>query len=162
MILVAVPEQGGAEALSWLAALRPLDGVGMILAHVIDAGPRHGLALGRARAGGRPLPPHQLRSIGEAERTSALAVLEEASQVATAFGARASLVSVEGDPGPELVRLVRERQPDLLVVGAGRLPGQPGPHSLGRVARFAVDHSERPVLLLRGERSAAVGLTRAR
>lgn len=152
-ILVGVAERGAPELLEELDGILPLRGHELVLAHVIDTGVRGELERERGRLHPpRPLPPHRLRVIGEAERHAAAAVLAEADQAARALGAGAKAVTAEGEPGRVLARLVDEQGCAVAVVGAriDRRDEPPGPHSVGHTARFVLDHSPRPVLLLRG------------
>src|ERR1700682_2843455 len=56
-----------------------------------------------------------------------------------------------GEPGRVLTRLAAERRASLIVIGARNSDGDlsPGPKSLGHTARFVLDHSPCPALLLR-------------
>jgi len=151
-VLVGIDLRGGPILLNALNHLLPLSGQEVVLAHVIDNGMRGELRLARGRLLPRPLPPHHLRAITEAEREAARAALDEAARAAEALGAISHLVLAEGEPGRVLSRLVAEEGCHLAVVAArgGRGPEPPGPRSVGRTARFVLDHSPRPVLLLRG------------
>ncbi len=152
-VLVAVSEVGaGPELEAALASVR-LAGRTLLLAHVIDNGARGDMELIRGRFLGRPLPGHRLRDIGAAERDAATSILAEAATVAERLGAGCETWLGEGEPGRELVRLAAGGGCELIVIGA-RPPEpelRPGPHSLGSTARFVVDHSPVPVLLLRRE-----------
>jgi nucleotide-binding universal stress UspA family protein len=119
---------------------------------VIDNGARGDMELARGRLLPRPIPEHRLRAIGEAERRAAELALEEAASAAESLGARAETLAAEGEPGRVLSRIAGERATDLVAVGVrvDRREVRPGPKSLGHTARFVVDHSPRPVLLLRG------------
>lgn len=152
-ILLGVAERGAPELLAELDGILPVRGVELVLAHVIDTGARGELERQRGRLHPpRPLPPHRQRVIGEAERQAAVAALQEADQAARALGAVAETVTVEGEPGRVLAGLAESRSCELVVVGArvDRRDERPGPHSVGHTARFVLDHSPRPVLLLRG------------
>lgn len=150
-VLVGVAERGAPQLLAELDAVLPLGQQELVLVHVIDNGARGEVELARGRLLPRPLPPHRLRSIGEAERAAAEAALEEAMASARARGAEARTVAAEGEPGRVLSRLAEELACDLVAVAA-RIDRREerGPHSVGHTARFVVDHSPRPVLLLRG------------
>ena len=73
-----------------------------------------------------------------------------------ALGALPETLIEEGEPGAILCRRIEERECDLAVVApdAGRLPIRSGPKSVGHTARFVLDHSPRPVLLIRGQLAA--------
>ena len=62
------------------------------------------------------------------------------------------MVTRQGNPEREIIRLAAEEQVDLIVIDAGIVgdaPHGPGKHPLGRVARFVVDHALCDVLLIR-------------
>ncbi|HEY4027047.1 MAG TPA: universal stress protein [Candidatus Dormibacteraeota bacterium] len=149
-------ERGAPELLAELDRLLPLRRNELVLAHVVDSGARGELE--RARGWlprPRPLPPHRVRAIGEAERQAAAATLHEAAEAARALGADPEVVAAEGEPGRVLARLGEERRCSLVVVGArvDRQAESQGPHSVGHTARFVLDHSLSPVLLVRGHAS---------
>ncbi len=151
--------RGGPVLLNALDRLLPLSGQETVLVHVIDNGMRGELDLARGRLLPRPLPHHHLRAITEAEREAAQAALDEAARAAEALGAVPRTVLAEGEPGRVLSRLAAELGCHLVVVAArsGRGPEPPGPRSVGHTARFVLDHSPRPVLLLRGSLQVASG-----
>jgi nucleotide-binding universal stress UspA family protein len=132
----------------------PLRGNELVLAHVIDTGVRGEMGLERGRHLSRPIPRQRLRQVGEAEQEAAAEALDEARAVVGRLGASASSEIGEGEPGRILSSLAAERGCGLVVV-ASRLhrengPG-PGPRSVGHTARFVLDHSPCPVLLIRGD-----------
>ncbi|MDQ6920094.1 MAG: universal stress protein [Candidatus Dormibacteraeota bacterium] len=151
-ILVAVAERGTPELLAGLDRLVPLRGSELLLVHVIDNGARGEMELARGRLLPRPIPKHRLRAIGEAERRAAELALDEAATAAESLGAMPETLAAAGEPGRVVSRLAGERSCDLVAVSArvDRQHERPGPHSVGHTARFVVDHSPRPVLLLRG------------
>ena len=151
-ILVGIAERGGPELLGELDRLLSLSGTDLLLAHVIDTGARGEVELARGHLLPRPLPPHRLRAIGEAERQAAQAALKEAAEAGRALGVDADTVVAEGEPGRVVVRMAEERACALVAVGArvNRRDEPPGPHSVGHTARFVLDHSPCPVLLIRG------------
>ncbi len=152
-VLIAVSGVGARGELEAAQVSLRLAGRTLLLAHVIDNGARGELALIRGRFLGRPLPDHRLHAIGAAERDAATLILGEAATVAARMGAVWETWLGEGEPGRELVRLAAGGDCELMVIGA-RPPEaalRPGPHSLGSTARFVVDHSPVPVLLLRRE-----------
>lgn len=152
-ILAGIAERGGPDLLAELDGLLPLHGNELVLVHVVDNGARGELERTRGRVHPpRPLPPHRLRVIGEAERQAAAAALEEASDAARSRGSAVQTIATEGEPGRQLARLAQELGCRLVVMGArvDRRREVPGPHSVGHTARFVLDHSPCPVLLLRG------------
>jgi nucleotide-binding universal stress UspA family protein len=151
-LLVGVAEQGGAELVSELDRLIPLRDHEVLLAHVIDTGVRGEIGLERARFMAGPLPRRRARQVGEAEQEAASAALAEARAPLRELGVRVSTEIGEGEPGRVLSALAAERGCALVVVASRPHRGaeRPGPHSVGRTARFVLDHSPRPVLLIRG------------
>ncbi|MBO0683681.1 MAG: universal stress protein [Candidatus Dormibacteraeota bacterium] len=151
-ILVGVAERGAPELLAELDRIRPLPEDEVWLAHVIDNGMRGEVELRRGHLMPRPLPPHRLRAIGVAEREAARAATEEAAAVAATLAASVQVSIEEGEPGRVLSRLAEVHGCDLVAVAArvDRTDPLAGPHSVGHTARFVLDHSPRPVLLLRG------------
>ncbi len=149
-VLVGIDLRGGTELLQRLNRLVPLQGGELVLAHVIDNGARGEMDLARARLVHRPIPRHHLRQVDEAEREAAREALEEAARVAQRLGAAAETVVAEGEPGRVLAILAARRACQLAVVAArSGGEGEVGPHSIGHTARFLLDHSPCPVLLLR-------------
>ncbi len=152
-ILFAIQGAEGAAFFRRVAEVAPLERAQRILlAHVIDTGPRGGIELGRERYLGR-------RALGET-RSAELWQAEEAQARSSVQFARQALggevgvaddrlheVVLRGKPNEELRRLAEEEQVDLIVV-QGRA-GKPGPHSVGKTARFLIDHSPHSVLLVR-------------
>ena len=129
-----------------------MDSAHLVLAHVIDTGARGEIERARGHPLPRPVPPHRLRAIGEAERHAAEAALKEAAETARALGACAETVPAEGEPGRIVARMAGERACALVVVGVrvNRRDEPPGPHSVGHTARFVLGHSPCPILLMRG------------
>lgn len=126
-ILLGVASRGAPELLRALDPLVSLSGQELLLVHVMQNGERVEMDLARA-------------------------ALDGAVEVALALGALPETLVEEGDPGRVLCRLIEERDCELAAVAAsaGRHPEGPGPKSVGHTARFVLDHSPRPVLLIRG------------
>ncbi|MDQ6791680.1 MAG: universal stress protein [Candidatus Dormibacteraeota bacterium] len=151
-ILVGVAEHGAPQLLAELDRLVSLLDTDLVLVHVIDNGARGEMGLARGRLLPRPIPKDRLRAIGEAERRAAELALEEAATAAKSLAARPDTLAAEGEPGRVVSRLAEERSCDL-VASAARADlrnERPGPRSVGHTARFVLDHSPRPVLLLHG------------
>src|SRR5579875_1596020 len=113
----------------------------IILVHVIDVGPRHDLEAGRERLLGRPLGEARQADLVRAEDERAQAALQFARQAMLAAGISEQKITdrvLRGKPNEELRRLA-EANRALIVVG-GRA-GKPGPHSLGKTARYVIDHA---------------------
>jgi len=126
------------------------------LIHVTDEGPRHELELQRLRRPGHgpaappggSLPPDQERRLRQAESMGEQAILAEAG---TAIGGDPASTALRGRPEREIVAHAAKIGAAMVAVGARphESPTPAGPHSLGHVARFVVDHAPCPVLLVR-------------
>lgn len=126
------------------------------LLHVVDSGPRGLLPLGPGpRRGPWPRPP-------EASTEARLTAAED--EAATALLATWHDRFAAGLPGATISTEVRRGQPEQEIIGAARSfaadavvlcprprtgATEPGPRSVGHVARFVVDHAPVPVLLTR-------------
>ncbi|HZU14243.1 MAG TPA: universal stress protein [Chloroflexota bacterium] len=151
-VLIAV---GGDEGIAYfrrVAELAPLVQAEVLLVHVIDERRRDGLAIGRHRPGGTlPLPPQRSADIESAEQERAHQVLTGARQALVAAGIPEGTmrdVVRRGRPNEVIRDLAVELAAELIVVGA-RHNERPGPHSLGKTARFLVDHAPVAALLVR-------------
>ena len=114
-------------------------------------GPAHraGLEVAPRRPGGHRLPADRERAFAEAELEEGWQALAEAEQLASQGGAKVQSRQLEGEPGHVVCDLAQTESVDLVVLrGASR--GQPpeGHAHLGPTARYVVDHSPCPVLLL--------------
>ncbi len=128
----------------------------MTLLHVQEAGPRE-LAIQDpvVRRGPWPLPRRDLidRRLADADdetATQLLAVWQERFSAALPEAQIAQLVAL-GRPEQEIVAAAGRLNADAVILGARPQTGptEPGPKSVGHVARFVVDHSPVPVLLIR-------------
>lgn len=119
----------------------------LLLCHVIDNGARGELGLARGFGPHRRGPGHHARAVAQAERDAAEDILAEATREAPGAESRVE----EGEPGRVLCRIAAEEGVGLLVVGARDRtgPDAPEPRSVGRTARFVLDHAPCPVLLVR-------------
>lgn len=132
------------------------------LLHVTDTRPREEMDRIRERFWRHPLHPHhppapperlprpspREEEICEAEKASAEEILKEGRGCC----AGAETMEREGRPEREIVNLAAEWRADLVIVcsrAAPRMKEEIGPKSVGRVARFVIDHAPCPVLLLR-------------
>jgi nucleotide-binding universal stress UspA family protein len=137
-VLVWVTEEGWMACVDGALARAPADDVTLL--HVTDAGAVDAAQgaftalLGRAGAG----PGAQLEAMTE---TAATEVLEAA---AARLGRPAQQLRRRGRPEREVVQAARGA--DLLILA--RQGGEAGPKSLGKAARFVVDHAACPVLLV--------------
>jgi nucleotide-binding universal stress UspA family protein len=121
------------------------------LVHVIDSGPRADLDRARDRfLVARPVSPERAAELSRAEEDHARAVLQFARHALARLGLpdqRVHEITLRGTPKEELRRWAEGERVSLIVVH-GR-PGKPGPHSLGKTARFLVDHCPEAALLVR-------------
>jgi nucleotide-binding universal stress UspA family protein len=138
-VLVWVTQESWMACVDAALARAPADDVTLL--HVTDAGAVDAAQgaftalLGRAGAG----PGAQLEAMAE---TAATEVLEAA---AARLGRPARQVRRRGRPEHEVVQAARGA--DLLIVGR-QGAAEAGPRSLGKAARFVVDHAACPVLLV--------------
>lgn len=135
-----------------VAALAALDRAEEItLAHVIDTKHRAEVEFGRERYFTRhALSEGRSAELMQAEETRAQAGVGFARQALIEAGVsenRLRDVMLRGKPNEELRRLAEDERIDLIVVG-GR-EGRPGPHSIGKTARFLIDHAPNAALLVR-------------
>jgi nucleotide-binding universal stress UspA family protein len=154
-ILVGIDSRQAAPLLSAVDTLVGLRGQEVVLVYVHDTGVRGELEFMRERMLRRGPSAPRMAHIGEAEEAGARAILSAAEGVARQFEAQITAIVESGEPGRVLVFFAGDQKADLLVVGArsGDISVPAGPRSLGHTARFVVDHSPCPVLLLRAARS---------
>lgn len=126
------------------------------LLHVAESGPRELVAYHPAvRRGPWPRPnrdavDHRLADADDAETAALLAVWHERFAAALPAARIAHLVA-QGRPEQEIVAAAQRLKADAIVLCARPRTGptEPGPRSVGHVARFVLDHSPAPVLLIR-------------
>lgn len=119
------------------------------LLFVTDTRPRHDIEHLRERYLRHPgPPPRREEEMQQAENMSAQDVLNEGLN----YFPEAEMLQRQGRPEREIVNTAAEWQADLVIVcpraeygGKHRI----GPKSVGHVARFVLDHSPCPVLLVR-------------
>jgi len=151
-ILFAIQGTEDAAFFRRVAAVAPLERAQRILlAHVIDTGPRGGIELGRERyLGRRALGEARSADLQQAEKAQAQSRVQFARQMLGELGVaddRLHEVVLRGKPNEELRGLAEEERVDLIVVqGRG---DKPGPHSVGKTARFLIDHAPYGALLVR-------------
>lgn len=130
--------------------------VELTLLHVEESGPRELAAYQPAvRRGPWPLPKraaveHRLADADDEGAAALLAVWHE--QFAAALpGAQIEHLVAQGLPEREIVDAAQRLNPDALILSPRPRTGptEPGPRSVGHVARFVVDHSPVPVVLIR-------------
>jgi nucleotide-binding universal stress UspA family protein len=152
VIVCGIGRQHGPELLQRLVPL-VAPGPEVLLVHVIDDGPRQRWEQVQSpfRPGPKGRADRRLQ-MERAEHGSAEAILAEAQAHAQQLGLRSLVRVAQGTPERALVDIAQETAAALVVVGARDLPdGHPalGPASVGRTARFVLDHAPCPVLLLR-------------
>jgi nucleotide-binding universal stress UspA family protein len=129
----------------------------LVLVHCIDSGPEHDVHFIQDRV--LHHHHHHLHERHEAEMAESLqgravTILEEAAVAARAAGFVGDLQTraLHGRPEREIVHLLGEEGADAVALfprPPARQHGS-GPHSVGHVARFIIDHAPCDVLLLRG------------
>ncbi len=134
------------------AALAPLDHADRILlAHSIDPTPHADLERSRERfLGKRSLGTLRTAELLQLEEERARAILRFARQELVTAGVpdgRIDEITLRGKPNEELRRQAEELQVDLIVVHGKA--GKTGPHSVGKTARFLIDHCPQAALLVR-------------
>lgn len=145
--------EGSAELVrAALGRLAPIDR--LVLLHCIDSGPEHDVHLLQEGRWGRHQPDRDRdAAMARAEEERAVEVLREAAAAARGAGytGEAEARVRRGRPEREIVRALTELAADVVVLAPrpSARQGPPGPHSLGHVARFVVDHAPCAVLLLR-------------
>lgn len=151
---ILIPIEGSEDEAYFrrVASLAPLQQAeSIVLAHVIDTGTRGDLEFGRDRyLVRRPLPAGRRDELTRAEEERAQAGLSFARQALISAGLsedRLSEAILRGRPKETLRDLAEREEIPLTVVRARG--GKPGPHSLGKTARFLVDHAPGAVLLIR-------------
>ena len=147
-MLCAIGPWRGAEMMRRAAAFARA-GDELVLLHVIDAGPRHDLD--RLRG---PLHAHHERhaELDRAEEEAGRAGLAEAAAEAARVGLAATERLERGRPEEIIVAVAAEAKVDLVVLFARESPQahpRQGPPSVGRTARFVLDHAPAAALLLR-------------
>jgi len=151
-VLIAVKGSEPESFLQQAVTLVGRDGLEMmLLAHVIDVGHRDQVEMGRERyLGRRHLGQARAENLWQAEQDGARMDLLQARQTLISAGVPERVVHeviLQGRPNEVLRELAERERVDVIVV-SGR-PGKPGPHSLGKTARFLVDHAPRAALLIR-------------
>lgn len=129
----------------------------LMLVHCIDSGPEHDVHFIQERVfhhHHHHLHEQHTAEMAESLQTRAAAVLEAAVAAARAAGFAGDLQTraLHGRPEREIVHLLAEERADAVALfprPPARQQGS-GPHSVGHVARYIVDHAPRDVLLLRG------------
>jgi nucleotide-binding universal stress UspA family protein len=152
-LLCALGARDGAQLVTRALTYLPREHVELVLLFVIDEGPRHGLERLRGPLGRGPrLGGARQAQMAAAEARSVEEVLAEAGAAAAQAGVAATTELLRGQSERVIVERAEALRADLIVVGARegiREKLLPGPHSIGHVARFVVDHAPCDVLLVR-------------
>ncbi len=143
----------GAESPAFLAEAVRLIAAGQVTAvlvvHVVDEARRAGLEHGRERfLDHRTLGPHRHAEIEAAEQDAAEQVVDRACSILARLLPLEPERAVRRGKTNEVIRELAEEWDADLVVVRGR-GGRPGPHSIGKTARFLIDHAPRAALLIR-------------
>jgi nucleotide-binding universal stress UspA family protein len=146
---------GGGEGAGFFAAavglLAARDVTAALVVHVVDEARRAGLERGRERfLDRRALGPHRQAEIEEAEQEAAEEIVTRACTVlAGLLPVRPERTVLRGKTNEVLRDLAEEWEADLIVVRARS--GRPGPHSIGKTARFLIDHAPKGALMVRDD-----------
>ena len=132
--------------------------VDLTLLHVVDAEARmlagEGLAMRHAPwpARSQGATDRRLDEADEAGAAALLAVWKERFEAEFPTAVAVASVVRRGRPEQCIVRAAEDLGADAIVLSArpGPQASEPGPRSVGHVARFVLDHSPVPVLLVRG------------
>lgn len=143
----------GAEGAGFFAAAVGLiaarDVTAALVVHVVDEARRAGLERGRERfLDHRALGPHRQAEIEQAEQEAAAEVVERACAVLAGLLPVQPERTVLRGKTNEVIRALAEGWNADLIVVRGR-PGRPAPHSIGKTARFLIDHAPKAALLVR-------------
>ena len=147
-ILIATDgSPSSAEAVEFGVELAAEHEATVIFVHVAPATDVVPMA-GYGMAGALPRVPHE---VTEQDRAS----LEDAEQVATGHGVRASTKLLVGGTVDEIVTYADNQDVDMIVVGS-RGHGAFASALLGSVSRGVLSESKRPVMIVRGEAAVPV------
>lgn len=153
MIVVCLDLEDGVDPVQGLVDGAGIDGANVTLLHVIDAAERAKLE-DSVRPGVVRAPLRDIEDTLDAdERAMLRETYERAVPMLHARHAGDVRLNVgSGRPERVIVSYLAESRAGLCVVG--RRPGwkqdrDAGPHSVGKVARFVIDHAPCPVLVLR-------------
>jgi len=150
-IVVAVNEHPVEDALGRLPRLTPLQGAEALLVHVLDTGGREEWERGAARRLFRPGGPARQgdERMHAADRAGGERALARAAAIAASSwpDTRVETRLLQGSPKHEIRRLLDDEGADLLVVFVHGY--EVGPKSIGKEARFLIDHAPCPVLVVK-------------
>jgi len=149
-VVIALDERVAETPLGRVPELLAVRGAEVLLIHVLDTGGREEWerAAGRRllRAGPPSAGGERMRAT---DRDAGERALTGAAAVAAEWGAAAvRTLLLEGGPKHEIRALLDAEGADVLVVFVrGR---EVGPKSIGKEARFLIDHAPCPVLVVKG------------
>jgi nucleotide-binding universal stress UspA family protein len=100
-----------------------------------------------------PPDPATVEAVDRLQREHALAVADDGAELARSLGLAAEPQAVPdaGEVADTLIDSARERDAAVVVVGSHGISGLRS-RLLGRVSRKLIEHRERPVLVIRGNR----------
>ena len=152
--LIAVEGREPDAYFAQIAELLPRS-VSCVVVHVVDERPHKEIEMVERRTLlRRNLPSERVDRMQSAEREAAQRVLDRAQRILAREGFTNALVGqiiMRGRPEGEIVRVADDRGVALVIV-CGRRERHPGPKSIGKVARFGLDHVNCDVMLIRPQR----------
>lgn len=152
-IVICLDVEDGVAPVEAARDVLALTGARVTLLHVAD--PREREPLRRPGPPGlvRPRPPKTESAIAADEHKLLRSVLEQARWVLGQAGSQALDLAIERGPAERaIVRYLAQESADTCVLARRprwREAKESGPHSVGKVARFVIDHAPCPVLVLR-------------
>ena len=153
LIIVCLDVEDGIDPVHGLAERIAFDGADITLLHVVDVAERMKLE-DSARPGIVRGSPRSIEDELDADERELLreSYAEAASILALRHAGNVTLRVESGRPEQIIVSHLAESKAGLCVVGRRhdwRRDRAVGPRSVGRVARFVIDHAPCPVLILR-------------
>lgn len=149
-VLIAVKGNEGSRFYRAASSLIGGNSEAIVLAHVVDTSVREEFDMRFERHGRRALPAARQAELNAADEERARSVLDAACAQLVQAGVdegRLRSERLEGKPREALVRFVERERVELVVVGAR--PNERVPHSVGKTARFVLDHVCCSALLIR-------------
>ncbi|HEY5095218.1 MAG TPA: universal stress protein [Candidatus Eremiobacteraceae bacterium] len=153
LIVICLDLEDGIDPIKGLAGSFPLDGADVTLLHVVDTAERAKLEDAVRPGIVRPPLTRVEDDLDADEQRMLRETYDEASSILRGCHAGEITLNVgSGRPERVIVSYLAEMKAGLCVMA--RRPDwkqnrDSGPHSVGHVARFVVDHAPCPVLLLR-------------
>jgi len=153
LVVVCLDLEDGIDPIQGLADCTALDGVDVTLLHVVDMVERGKLEDSVRLGLVRPVPQEVEHMLDADERATLREMYDRAASVLGTYHAGGVTLNLgSGRPERVIVSYLIETNAGLCVVG--RRPDwkrnrEVGPRSVGKVARFVIDHAPCPVLVLR-------------